>query len=168
MVRSRVSVRGIVLGLAVAVLGTGKNAPADLFNMGPDLTSLDFVTVGDPGNAPDVDFGNGAGARGAVPYTYQLGKFDVTAAQYTEFLNAVAATDTYSLWSTRMAPGGLWPAQGNWLNWQGNPPAQWPEIDYMSIFNGDTVTIRVGEAPVGDGCVDVLGELAAKPRGGRG
>jgi hypothetical protein len=65
-------------------------------------------------------------------------------------------------------PGGLWPAQGNWLNWQGNPPAQWPEIDYMSIFNGDTVTIRVGEAPVGDGCVYVLGELAAKPRGGRG
>ena len=50
-------------------------------------TSLQFVTVGDPGNATDPSTG-----YGAVPYTYQMGKYDVTLGQYTAFLNAVATT----------------------------------------------------------------------------
>ena len=32
---------------------------------------------------------------GAVSYAYSIGKYEVTAGQYTEFLNAVAATDTF-------------------------------------------------------------------------
>ncbi len=39
---------------------------------------------------------------GQVDYVYSIGKFEVTTAQYVEFLNAVAATDTYSLYSTSM------------------------------------------------------------------
>ena len=39
---------------------------------------------------------------GAVGYTYNIGKYEVTAGQYTEFLNAVAATDTYGLYNTNM------------------------------------------------------------------
>jgi sulfatase modifying factor 1 len=37
-----------------------------------------------------------------VDYTYQIGKYDVTAGQYCEFLNAVAKTDTYGLYHTSM------------------------------------------------------------------
>jgi formylglycine-generating enzyme required for sulfatase activity len=37
-----------------------------------------------------------------VAYTYNIGKFEVTAGQYTAFLNAVAATDTYGLYDTNM------------------------------------------------------------------
>jgi len=61
--------------------------------------SIDWVTVGDPGNDPH------ATGLGAVAYTYQIGKFEVTNAQYAEFLNAVAATDTYGLYSTPMGSG---------------------------------------------------------------
>ncbi|MCY2927249.1 MAG: SUMF1/EgtB/PvdO family nonheme iron enzyme [Planctomycetota bacterium] len=47
-------------------------------------------------------FGNPAG-YGAVAYAYQIGKFEVTAGQYTTFLNAVAATDPYGLFFSGMA-----------------------------------------------------------------
>ena len=57
-----------------------------------------WVTVGNPGNVADT---HGAG-YGAVAYTFNMGKFEVTAGQYTAFLNAVAATDTYGLYNTSM------------------------------------------------------------------
>ena len=54
--------------------------------------SIETVTVGNQGNdADDTTYGS-------VAYAYDIGKFEVTAGQYTEFLNAVAATDTYELW----------------------------------------------------------------------
>ena len=60
------------------------------------------VTVGNAGNANDT----GAGLIGAVAYDYQIGKYDVTIGQYTAFLNAVAATDTNSLYNSSMGTDG--------------------------------------------------------------
>jgi formylglycine-generating enzyme required for sulfatase activity len=60
--------------------------------------NIETVLVGNPGNAPDV---HGAG-YGAVDYEYNIGKYEVTAGQYTAFLNAVAATDPYGLYNTNM------------------------------------------------------------------
>jgi len=59
---------------------------------------IETVTVGNPGNANDIE-GDG---YGGVDYAYQIGTFEVTAGQYAEFLNAVAATDTYGLYNTSM------------------------------------------------------------------
>ncbi len=59
-------------------------------------TSLQFVLVRDPGNLPDPNTGN---LYGSVGYNYAIGKYDVTLAQYCQFLNAVAATDTYGLYN---------------------------------------------------------------------
>lgn len=61
--------------------------------------SFDWATVGDVGNADDTH-GNGFGG---VDYVYQISKHEVTNAQYTEFLNAVAAADPNGLYSTDMA-----------------------------------------------------------------
>jgi autotransporter-associated beta strand protein len=74
-------------------------AQADVFNMPAGQTSLQFVTVGDPGNTPDPLTG---GTLGSVGYTYLMGKYDVTLAQYAQFLNAVAKTDAYGLYSAGM------------------------------------------------------------------
>ncbi len=62
--------------------------------------TIDMVPVGNAGNANDPATGN---LYGGVNYSYQIGKYDVTIGQYTDFLNAVAATDTYSLYNGSMA-----------------------------------------------------------------
>jgi formylglycine-generating enzyme len=64
------------------------------------VVTIDLVTVGDPGNAPDTRYNSRS--VGAVAATYAIGKNDVTTAQYCAFLNAVAATDTYGLYNTSM------------------------------------------------------------------
>jgi sulfatase modifying factor 1 len=54
--------------------------------------SISMVAVGNPGNRNDSN------GFGRVTYEYQIGKYEVTIGQYTEFLNAVAKTDPYGLW----------------------------------------------------------------------
>lgn len=61
------------------------------------LVNIETVTVGDAGNAADDTTG-----YGAVGYDFNIGKYEVTIGQYTTFLNAVAATDTYSLYNPNM------------------------------------------------------------------
>lgn len=61
------------------------------------LVTIDSVGVGNAGNAADPTTG-----YGAVGYDYWIGKYEVTLNQYRDFLNAVAKTDTYSLWNTLM------------------------------------------------------------------
>jgi MYXO-CTERM domain-containing protein len=62
--------------------------------------TMDTVFVGDQGNAPDQDYGEGA--FGAVPYAYRIGVFEVTNDQYVEFLNAKATTDALGLFNIQM------------------------------------------------------------------
>jgi formylglycine-generating enzyme required for sulfatase activity len=57
--------------------------------------------VGNAQNAPDPSTG-----FGKVDYEYSIGKFDVTEDQYVAFLNAVAKTDKYRLYSPMMAKAG--------------------------------------------------------------
>ncbi len=64
------------------------------------LITIDSVPVGNAGNAADPTTG-----YGAVGYDYGIGKYEVTLNQYTEFLNAVAKTDTYGLYITTMGTG---------------------------------------------------------------
>ena len=62
--------------------------------------TIDTVPVGNVGNPNDT---MGIGEHyGAVNYAYNIGKYEVTVGQYTAFLNAVAATDTYSVYTTFM------------------------------------------------------------------
>jgi len=68
---------------------------------------IETVPVGNMGNKGELS-GKGAGGMGgdricgAVDYPFNIGKYEVTAGQYCEFLNAVAKTDTYGLYNTNM------------------------------------------------------------------
>ena len=81
-------------GLAAVLLAAG-GATADV--------TIETVPVGNPGNADDIH-GDG---YGGVAYEYNIGKYEVTAGQYTEFLNAVdaAGTDPYDLYNSDMGSG---------------------------------------------------------------
>lgn len=63
------------------------------------VVTIDWVTVGDPGNACDTQ---PQGCFGSVATPYRISKFEITNAQYAEFLNAVAATDAHELYHSNM------------------------------------------------------------------
>ncbi len=91
----------LVLVVIVSVLAGTANA----------LVNIETVPVGNPGNAAEWSGTWGTSTArlcGAVPYVFRMGKYEVTAEQYTAFLNAVAKTDTYGLYNEAMpsGPGG--------------------------------------------------------------
>ncbi len=140
-----------VLLLAAVVLLASGTAQADVFNMGGTrkadgswngLASLELVTVGNPGNAGDVQ---SQGTFGAVDYVYNIGKYEVTNAQWREFLTAKAAVgDPYGLYNTSMAStyGGIsrrgagtianpcvYTAKGGDSNWDNRP------VNFVSFWD---------------------------------
>jgi len=80
-------------GISLAVLaGIALSTPAFA------VVTVDYVPSGNAGNAADTLAGN----YGAVAYEYKIAKNETTIADYAQFLNAVAATDTYSLYNSNM------------------------------------------------------------------
>jgi formylglycine-generating enzyme required for sulfatase activity len=98
---ARFSLKSFSLWLvALACLTLGSIANAGI---------IEWVTVGDPGNTADTDPADPAG-YGAVATSFRIMKFEFTNQLYNDFLNSVAATDTYSLYNTNMgsdARGGI-------------------------------------------------------------
>ena len=109
----------LVVGWVVALCGAAQ------------AVSIDWVTVGDGGNtADDTGFG-------AVGSEYRIAKYEITNAQYREFLNAKAAVrDYYGLYDTTMGGtyGGIsrsgsgtvgdpyvYSAKGGDANWDSRP-----------------------------------------------
>lgn len=66
---------------------------------------MQFVTVGNSGNAPDTAVMNdGTTGYGAVNYTYDMATTDVTNAEYVKFLNAKATgADPLGLYNSNMS-----------------------------------------------------------------
>lgn len=81
----------VVFALIVVMLSEACSTPIE-FSQG----GMTFVEVGDPGNPSDF------AGYGAVDYSFSIGKYEVTINQYCEFLNAVAQSDPYGLYDTRM------------------------------------------------------------------
>ncbi|MCX6343979.1 MAG: SUMF1/EgtB/PvdO family nonheme iron enzyme [Armatimonadetes bacterium] len=86
---------------AIALLGLGGIAQANI--------TIETVAIGDAGNAGELSGAGVCGGYGpdricgSVGYNYNIGKYEVTAGQYTAFLNAKAnVSDTYGLYNTYM------------------------------------------------------------------
>jgi formylglycine-generating enzyme required for sulfatase activity len=86
----RISARSLWLPLVAAFLLLAPAASA---------VTIDWVTVGDPGNAADTT------GFGSVSEVYRISETEVTNAQYAEFLNAKAASDPLGLYNTTMGSG---------------------------------------------------------------
>ena len=95
-----------MIRLSFKTLSLWLAALACLLSSPAGAVTIDMVTVGNPGNANDT----GGSGIGRVNYSYQIGKYDVTIGQYAAFLNAAAATDTYSLYNSSM--GSDWNIKG--------------------------------------------------------
>jgi formylglycine-generating enzyme required for sulfatase activity len=63
--------------------------------------TMDWTPIANPGNACDPQFGGSC--RGGVGYAYEIGTYEVTNSQYTEFLNAIARSDPNGLYSSNQS-----------------------------------------------------------------
>jgi len=74
--------------VAVALLAT--TAWAETISWGGTTVNMDFVTVGNPGNAGDTVTGgrDGLTGYGSVGYTYRIGKYEVSSNQYHMVVDA--------------------------------------------------------------------------------
>ena len=118
----RVAMRILTFGLMVTLAASAR---ADVFNMGGGQTSISLVPVGNPGNADDHGHGR---PHGSVGYNYSIDKYDVTLGQYTEFLNAVAKTDTYGLYNSYMGTDYTHAGHpADWQSWQLQLLGHWLE-----------------------------------------
>ncbi|MGH8513302.1 MAG: PEP-CTERM sorting domain-containing protein, partial [Gammaproteobacteria bacterium] len=82
-----------------------------LITSSASAVTLEWTFIGDPGNAADPeimwDYTTG---YGSVEYGYYIGIYEVTNAQYAEYLNAKAASDPLGLYNIDMffqANGGI-------------------------------------------------------------
>src|SRR6476660_6473176 len=74
-----------------------------------NAVTIKTVPIGNPGNPADTRYldwyhPNGFGS---VAYEFNIGKTEITNAQYVEFLNAVSATDPYGVYNVNMG-GTTW------------------------------------------------------------
>ena len=76
---------GVVFSFGIAAVLTSLAVPAH-------AVTIDWVTVGDPGNAADTS--GQPNPAGAVAAAFQIMKFEFTNQQYTDFLNSVDASGT--------------------------------------------------------------------------
>ena len=113
-----------------------------VFALAPAAQAMEFVTVGDPENAAD-------GSYGRVDYTYRIGKYEVTAGQYCDFLNAVDPTgaNALGLYNTSMNSDNTYGCQITWnagsttYDFSGAPPPKtsWTyengPVNYVSWYD---------------------------------
>jgi formylglycine-generating enzyme len=95
----RASIAAIAaLMVAASAADAGNHAPwpTDWNNWNDQIL---WCTVGDSGNAADTRYRT---PHGSLSYEYKIGKYEVTAGQYTAFLNAVGGSDPYGLYKTDM------------------------------------------------------------------
>ena len=74
---------------------------ASLATSASATVAMDYVRVGNPNNAPDTT------SYGAVDHAYWIGKYEVTNAQYAEFLNAKGQSNDNGIYNSSMASYGI-------------------------------------------------------------
>lgn len=134
--------------------------------------SIDMVDVGNPGNPTDARLC--CGGLGSVGYDYQIGKYEITAGQYTEFLNAVADDDTYNLYNTQMwssefgakiqrsgTPGSYsYSVADDWANRPVNFVSAWNAARFANWLHNDQPTGPQGPGTTEDGAYINIGDEA--------
>ncbi len=135
--------------------------------------TIDMVTVGNPGNAPDTRYNSIS--VGSVDHAFQIGKYEVTAGQYTEFLNAVAKDDPNGLYNTRMgdpsssslganiqqtgsSPNFSYSVAADWANRPVNYVSFWDAARYANWLHNDQLTGPQGPGTTEGGAYHDVGD----------
>jgi len=109
---------GILSGSIAAFLTT--TARADTFGAGADQFTIDFVTIGNPGNGNDAGAGGGlySSPYGGMPYVYQMGVTEVSQDWITKATNLGMTSVTAGAWTgSQPAAFMTWFEAAAFVNW---------------------------------------------------
>ncbi len=128
---------------------------------------LEWITVRGAGNLPD------ANGRGRIDYLYRIGKFEVSNAQYAEFLNAVAATDANGLYNASRISGfgGIarsgvsgsftYLARAGQENWPANYVTFWDALRFANWMHNGEPTGTQDDTTTEDGAYTITAQGVA-------
>ena len=146
----------VLVGLA----GGAGTASADFMN---------FVPIDDLGNVADTT------GYGGVNYHYDMGKYEVTNAEYIVFLNAVAVSDPYGLYNPSMTTDG----QGginrdsptkNTYSYSAKPGFDNKPVNFVSYYDSlrfvNWMTNGMGSGSTESGSYTLLGNSAVPTNAG--
>jgi formylglycine-generating enzyme required for sulfatase activity len=131
-----------ILLVALLVAAFARRAAADTFGSGANTFSIDFVPIGNPGNAADTT-GN-PNPAGSVAYGYRMGKFEVS----REMVNKANGAGGLGITLADMTPFG-----GNGVN-RPATGVSWNEaarfVNWLNTSQGFTPAYKFTTQP-GDG-----------------
>jgi len=110
-----------------------------VFGSGENAFSIEFVTIGDPGNLPDLT--GDPSSAGAVSYTYRIGKYEISE-QMINKANAITELEGNPLGITidergpdKPATRASWFEAAQFVNWLNTSKGATPA--YKFDGNGD-------------------------------
>jgi hypothetical protein len=109
-------VRATLAALLLFIVSTTSEAGTVTFGSGANIFTMDFATIGNPGNAADTT--GAPNPAGAVAYEYGLGKFEVSEDMINKFNNSQSLTITKDTRGTaKPATSVSWNEAARFVNW---------------------------------------------------
>ena len=98
--------------VAVGLIGSVSQSKADTFSTGANQFTIDFTTIGNPGNAADTT------GYGSVGYTFRIGTYAISQNQIDNATASGLANVTAGAWSgDRPAANMSWYESAAFVNW---------------------------------------------------
>ena len=119
-------VRATLTALLLCIVPTASEAGTVTFGSGANTFTMDFATIGNPGNAADTT-GDGRPA-GSVGYEYGIGKFEVSRNMITKYNSAFGTANSLEIslfdmtsfggnGANKSATGVSWNEAARFVNW---------------------------------------------------
>ena len=106
--------RLLLIALALGYQTASAQLVTESFGSGDNAFTMDFVTIGNPGNAADTT------GYGSVAYTYNLGMYEVSRGQIDKANSAGSLGITYTSYSSTVNKPGTgisWYEAATYVNW---------------------------------------------------
>ncbi|MEI8213601.1 MAG: SUMF1/EgtB/PvdO family nonheme iron enzyme [Planctomycetota bacterium] len=111
-------VRATLAVLVLGILPVASQAGTATFGSGGNTFNMEFVTIGNAGNAADTNAEGKPNPAGAVGYTYGIGKFEVSEEMITKFNASQSLQITKDTRGTaKPATSVSWNEAARFVNW---------------------------------------------------
>jgi hypothetical protein len=107
----------------------------DSFGSGGNTFTIDFVSIGNVGNAADTRAGSGSFGRGAVPYEYRIGTYEISQNNIDHATASGLANVTAGRWAGNQPAANIsWYEAAAFVNWMNTSTGK--QAAYNLTFSG--------------------------------